>query len=69
MWLIGGRCKYSNVLSRPVLIGRGLDLEESSSSFSEVEALFSSEGAVRYAPLAQLVEQLTLNQRAPGSSP
>jgi len=22
-----------------------------------------------YAPLAQLVEQLTLNQRAPGSSP
>ena len=24
---------------------------------------------IKYAPLAQLVEQLTLNQRVPGSSP
>ena len=26
MWLIGRRCKCSNVLSWPILIGRGLDL-------------------------------------------
>ena len=31
-------------------------------------SLFSFEGAV-YAPLAQLVEQLTLNQWVPGSNP
>ena len=31
--------------------------------------LFGFEGAERYAPLAQLVEQLTLNQWVPGSNP
>ena len=31
--------------------------------------LFGFEGAERYAPLAQLVEHLTLNQGVQGSSP
>ena len=31
--------------------------------------LFGVEGAARYAPLAQLVEHLTLNQGVQGSSP
>ena len=31
--------------------------------------LFGFEGAARYAPLAQLVEHLTLNQGVQGSSP
>ena len=63
-----------------VLIGRGLDLKSnfgkalkvcfslifSSFLYSVFRALFQS---LPYAPLAQLVEHLTLNQGVPGSSP
>ena len=63
-----------------VLIGRGLDLK---SNFGEALKEFVSLLlfflysvfralcwiALRFAPLAQLVEHLTLNQGVPGSSP
>ena len=63
-------CKYSDVFSLAVLIGRGLDLEKPK-AFKETQILvFSFEGAfMSYAPLAQLVEHLTLNQGVHGSSP
>ena len=68
MRLIGRRCKHGDVFSLPVLIGRGLDLLIY--LFSIRFALFGFEGsAFHNAPLAQLVEQLTLNQWVPGSSP
>ena len=35
----------------------------------DADSLFSSQGMNLIAPLAQLVEQLTLNQWVPGSSP
>ena len=63
-------CKHGDMLSKRVLIGRGLD--QAMRSLSAV-SLFNFEGVFfttpQSAPLAQLVEQLTLNQRAPGSSP
>ena len=63
-----------------VLIGRGLDLKSNfgkalkvcfplifpSFLYSVFRALFQS---LPFAPLAQLVEHLTLNQGVPGSSP
>ena len=53
-----------------ILIGRGLDLK-----ILLFFPLFCFQGTFvgtrtpRHAPIAQLVEQLTLNQRVPGSSP
>ena len=71
------------MFSQAVLIGRGLDqanlvLADGSFHCSILKArkVLSQSGAkpqaqcaATYAPLAQLVEQLTLNQRVPGSSP
>ena len=65
-------CKYSDVFSLAVLIGRGLDLESQKRSETQI-LVFSFEGVftlrMSYAPLAQLVEHLTLNQGVQGSSP
>ena len=72
MRLIGCVCKYSDVFSLAVLIGRGLDLEKPERSEAQI-LVFSFEGVftlrMSYAPLAQLVEHLTLNQGVHGSSP
>ena len=63
-------CKHGDVFSLRVLIGRGLDLKVVRSLVPTNLSLFDFEGAYPlYAPLAQLVEQLTLNQRVLGSSP
>ena len=65
-------CKHGDVFSLRVLIGRGLDLllpRSSNYSFSLRLIQFSGFYLIQFAPLAQLVEQLTLNQRALGSSP
>ena len=65
-------CKHGDVFSLRVLIGRGLDLllpRSSNYSFSLRLLQFSGFYLIQFAPLAQLVEQLTLNQRALGSSP
>lgn len=43
------------------------DFEGAEEAASKRNTLRSVKGS--FAPLAQLVEQLTLNQRAPGSSP
>ena len=69
MRLIGQRCKHGDVFSLLVLIGRGLDLLIYLLSF--LSSLYSVLKALPFnnAPLAQLVEQLTLNQWVPGSSP
>ena len=81
MWLIGQEWKYSNVCSGLILIGRGLDLNYDLGKLGKMllssSSLFSFEGAgktptrkkLRNAPLAQLVEQLTLNQWVLGSNP
>ena len=69
-------CKRGNTFSLAVLIGRGLDHNLLGSRLRKgfrtksAFALFSFQG-IRplYAPLAQLVEHLTLNQGVPGSSP
>ena len=78
-------CKYSNVFSLAVLIGRGLDhiflvhplflllflyfiqfsVYKKEQSVKAVECRLN----LPYAPLAQLVEHLTLNQGVPGSNP
>ena len=58
-------CKCREAFSLAVLIGRGLDLVCLVLRF--IAPLFSFQGV--YAPLAQLVEHLTLNQGVPGSSP
>ena len=44
------------------------DVQAACEALGEV-ILFSFEGAAGSAPLAQLVEQLTLNQWVPGSNP
>ena len=76
-------CKHREMFSLAVLIGRGLvqvSLESSlhnKSLSNQFPPLFSFEctdkqyasGDQRYAPLAQLVEHLTLNQGVHGSSP
>ena len=80
MRLIGLRCKHGDMFSLQVLIGRGLELQS-----SKILTLFAGlilysvfNGrcggqiwglSLSYAPLAQLVEQLTLNQWVPGSNP
>ena len=74
MRLIGCMCKRGDTFSLAILIGRGLD-----HMFSFVHSPFSLffifpfvqfSGCVEgYAPLAQLVEHLTLNQGVQGSSP
>ena len=73
MSLIGRKCKCSNVLSWPILITRGLDLQECcrQTALWIFHPLFGFEGAGTkpWAPLAQLVEHLTLNQGVQGSSP
>ena len=81
MWLIGQEWKYSNVCSGLILIGRGLDLNYDLGKLGKMllssSSLFSFEGAgktptrkkLRNAPLAQLVEQLTLDQWVLGSNP
>ena len=67
--LIGCRCKCREALSLAVLIGRGLD-QVLDGPLQSMFSLFDFEGTnLKFAPLAQLVEQLTLNQRVPGSSP
>ena len=82
-WLIVRRCKCSNVFSWPILIDRGLELPKFSIrtnflSFAFLLTIifirFSVDISAKkmrftFAPLAQLVEQLTLNQWVPGSNP
>ena len=77
-WLIGCGCKHSDVLSLAVLITRGLDLrgsrikatlKDTSRILYSVFRAHKASTDAPHAPLAQLVEQLTLNQRVPGSSP
>ena len=60
-------CKRGDTFSLAVLIGRGLDFV----SFRSLLASFVQfSGCVtQFAPLAQLVEHLTLNQGVQGSSP
>ena len=59
-------CKRREAFSLAVLIGRGL--VQVFLGYLLLLALFSFQGA-KYAPLAQLVEHLTLNQGVQGSSP
>ena len=62
-------CKRGDTFSLAILIGRGLD-HIISLFYSLSYPLFSFQGVFkRYAPLAQLVEHLTLNQGVQGSSP
>ena len=61
-------CKRGDTFSLAVLIGRGLDFVSFRSSYFSSFVQFS--GCVtKNAPLAQLVEHLTLNQGVQGSSP
>ena len=76
MTLIGQGCKHSNVCSWLILISRGLDLQfvEYAGSFLATLILHPLHDVrfsrrIAYPPLAQLVEQLTLNQWVPGSNP
>ena len=65
-------CKRSDTFSLAILIGRGLDqcLISCFIFFFLSLTLFSFQGVFEgYAPLAQLVEHLTLNQGVQGSSP
>ena len=70
-------CKHGDMFSLPVLIGRGLDqvfiglylLFYPSSSLFSFQSISLVRKSNTWAPLAQLVEQLTLNQRVLGSSP
>ena len=62
-------CKRGDTFSLAILIGRGLD-HMIPLALLFVSPLFSFQGVFeRYAPLAQLVEHLTLNQGVQGSSP
>ena len=61
-------CKRSDTFSLAVLIGRGLDLANLCLLLL-LSPLFSFQGTWKRAPLAQLVEHLTLNQGVQGSSP
>ena len=65
--------KLGNKFSLAVLIGRGFDLDFIGFSFFGLFFIqFSGCCCVQvliYAPLAQLVEHLTLNQGVPGSNP
>ena len=66
-------CKRSDTFSLAVLIGRGLDLLSFYFLYFVIQFLgcesVEKEVQIRNAPLAQLVEHLTLNQGVPGSSP
>jgi hypothetical protein len=71
-------CKRGNAFSLAVLIGRGLDHGFFGSvlfflpfiQFSGYKKnKCSRRQGLKYAPLAQLVEHLTLNQGVPGSNP
>ena len=65
-------CKRSDTFSLAILIGRGLDqcLNLLFRFLPLSLTLFSFQGVFEgYAPLAQLVEHLTLNQGVQGSSP
>ena len=70
-------CKCREAFSLAVLIGRKLDHKIKIGSAFEIRKMqffiqFSGcikEHCIVYAPLAQLVEHLTLNQGVPGSSP
>ena len=61
-------CKRGNTFSLAVLIVRGLDLPMAP-LISSLFPPFVQFLGYSYAPLAQLVEHLTLNQGVPGSSP
>ena len=74
MTLIGQRWKRSNVCSWLILISRKLDLKQAQCWPDPIAkykvTMFSFQGiSPIHAALAQLVEQLTLNQWVPGSSP
>ena len=70
MRLIGQRCKRREALSLLILIGRGLVQRSLECLFHDVLLCFVWFcGCLKNAPLAQLVEQLTLNQWVLGSSP
>ena len=60
-------CKRGDTFSLAVLIGRGLDFVSFRSLLFFLCSVFRV--CVVYAPLAQLVEHLTLNQGVEGSSP
>ena len=69
-------CKRGDTFSLAILIGRGLDQCLFLSfifplfHYYRFPPLFSFQGVFeQYAPLAQLVEHLTLNQGVQGSSP
>ena len=61
-------CKRGDTFSLAVLIGRGLDFV-SFRSYFPFFVQFSGCDVYAHAPLAQLVEHLTLNQGVQGSSP
>ena len=73
--------KCREAFSLRVLIGRGLVLMKNFTTGSSLQELFfltsckfykllfGFQGVVKHAPLAQLVEHLTLNQGVQGSSP
>ena len=71
MRLIGQECKHGDMFSSVILIGRGLVLEGEGSKrcLSRMKLFYSVLRVLKNAPLAQLVEQLTLNQWVLGSSP
>ena len=77
MTLIGQRWKRRKACSWLILISRGLDLQLVVSRLCKWSLLpllrflvvFGFQGVSHYPPLAQLVEQLTLNQWVPGSNP
>ena len=77
MSLIGQRCKCSNVFSWLILISRKLDLKQAQmccqtrlqSKELQCSVFRVHRSTLVNAALAQLVEQLTLNQWVPGSSP
>ena len=60
-------CKRGDTFSLAVLIGRGLDFVSFRSLLTSFVQL--SGCVTQFAPLAQLVEHLTLNQGVQGSSP
>ena len=63
-------CKHGDMFSLAVLIGRGLDHKSLFGQLIISLVLYSVLKVQKaYAPLAQLVEHLTLNQGVPGSNP
>ena len=62
-------CKRGDTFSLAILIGRGLDHIDFFYRYSLLIFVQFSGCIEKYAPLAQLVEHLTLNQGVQGSSP